>query len=483
MTLNKAKRDFLIILIGKLLQIVIMVLTIKVSTHLLSPKEMGNFYLFTTIYTFFVLTFISPVGQYINRHTHQWYENNTIINNLTVYFLYLLSISTLSILIGYVIHYIGIANDMDLKVFLLLLFGFTLFLTLNQTIIPMLNMLHYRLNFTVLTILTALGILLFGYIFVSTLGNNAQNWLFGTVVSNLLFSFIGFIILNKKLQSYFHGFKANLKKISKEKIRSILKFILPLSIATLFMWLQNSGYRIIIEKNIDLEFLGYFGVGMAISSQIASIVESIVMQYFSPIYYQKITNTTMINRKKAIDELLNKVLPIYLMLTIFLTFLAKNVLEILVDEKFYGAYIFTVFGIWLECFRMTTNLFGNISQSEMNTKKFMLPYMIGSILTTILVYFATLSNGYTLSIPISLLIGGFFTMGIMYITMRQLIAFKIHYKLLLLSFIISLPYISTYFFHFKSSLFSNFVVIGFFGTYFLGTVFFIYKQGLKHDNS
>ena len=481
--INKSKINFLIIFIGKLLQMVIMFFTMKISTHLLSPKEMGNIYLFITVYTFFILFFINPLSQYMYRHINTWKENQLIINNLSLYFLYVLGIATSSILIGYIMYILGIVHVMNLKVFLTLLFGFILFVTLNQTIIPLLNMLHYRLIFTVLTVLTSFGILLFGYMFIIYFGYDAQNWLFGTLLANLVFAGIGFFVLRKKLQDTFAGFLLNIKAISKSKIKSILKFILPLSFATLFMWLQNSGYRIIIEKNINLEFLGFLGVGLAVSGQVAGIIESIAMQYFHPIYYQRISNTTIENRKKAINSLINNVLPIYLMLAIFLTFLSKNVLEILVDEKYYTAYIFTMFGIWIEFFRMTTNLFGNISQSEMNTKKFMIPYIVGSITTTILVYFSSISNKYSIDIPISLLVGGFVTLGMMYVFMKQLIDFTINYKLLFLSFLLSLPYASVYFLNIKTSMYSDLLLVALFGTYFLGTLFFIYKRGLKYDYS
>jgi len=385
MTLNK---DFLIIFFGKIFQIMIMLVTIRVTTALLNPKEMGIVYLFMTVYTFFVLALISPFGQYINRKTHTWHEQNVIISKLSIYGLYLLFISLLSSIVGLMIYNFGVSNGISLAVFLPLLSSFILFLTLNQTILPMLNMLHYRLSFTVLTVLTSMGIVTFGYIFVYFLGNTAENWLYGTVVSNILFTIMGFFILKEKLKEKYQGLLWSIRQLSKEKILTILKFIIPLAIATLFMWLQNQGYRIIVEKNIGLEFLGFFGVGMAVSGQIASVVESIVMQYFHPIYYQHITNTSIENRKKAIDALINKVLPIYFMLAIFLTFTGKYVLEILVDEKYYEAYLFTIFGIWIEFFRMTTSLFGNISQSEMNTKKIMTPYVVGSLITIVLVYFS-----------------------------------------------------------------------------------------------
>ena len=207
------------------------------------------------------------------------------------------------------------------------------------------------------------------------------------------------------------------------------------------------------------------------------------MQYFHPIYYKQITNATIQERKKAIESFINKALPIYFMLAIFLTFLAKYVVEILVDEKYYGVYIFTTFGIWIEFFRMSSNLFGNISQSEMNTKKFMTPYIIGSLVTIILVYFSSLQSDYQFYLPIALLIGGLFTMIVMYISMKKLIDFKIDFRLIFFSFLVSLPYFSTYLFNFETNLVLNLLVVGSFGIYFLGTIYFIYKKGLSYGNS
>lgn len=474
-------KNIIIIFLGKLVLMLISIVSIKVTTELLTPYEMGNIYIFGVILSFFILFLINPITQYFFRFMNEWKKKSLvdIIFLLNIYFLF---ISLSSLLIYPLYAFFNIGNGFDFKSLFLLLFFMIYFQTLNQFIIPVLNMLHYRLSFTILTVLTSLGSLFFAYIFVKLFGNSAQNWLIGIVLSNCIFMIIGFIILRNKLNDKFNGVFYNLKKITKPKIKSILVFVIPLSIATLFMWLQNSGYRIVVEQKLGLEFLGFLGVGMAVSSQIASVVESIVMQYFHPIYYQKITNVTLEDRKKAINELINKVLPIYFMLTIFLTFFAKYIVEILVAEKYFEAYIFAVFGIWIEFFRMTTNLFGNISQSEMNTKKFMIPYIIGSILTIILVYLSSIHSEYKLYLPLALIVGGFLTMIIMYFSMKKLIDFEIDYRLIFWAFIVSIPYFGVYFIDIESTLFNNIVLVMCFGLYFLGTIFYIYKKGLVNDN-
>ena len=476
MILDKSKFDFIIILIGKLLQVAVMIASIKVVTTILEPKDMGYIYIFTTVYTFFVLSFISPFGLYINRKTHKWHEEKTLLDKIGIYLIYLFAVSIFSIFIGYFLYNFGISNNIPKDLFLSLLFIFVFFMSLNQTILPLLNMLHYRLSFIVLMVLTSLGSVIFGYLLVTLFGSSAKNWLIGMIASNIIFMIVGYAILTRKIQETFLGFSYNFKKITKVKIKSILTFVVPLSVATIFMWVQNSGYRILIEQNISLEFLGFIGVGMAVSSQIALTVESVVTQYLYPIFYKNITNATLEIRTQAINYLINKVIPIYLMLAIFLTCLSQYVVEILVDEKYYEVYIFTTFGIWVEFFRMVTNLLGNVSQSEMNTKGFMAAYILGSLITICLVYFSSISNNYKLYLPMALIIGGMVTMTAMYFYMKKIIKFKINFKLIFLSFAISIPYGSIYFLNMDRSIFINLSIVALFGLYFLGTIFLIYKK-------
>lgn len=477
-------KDFTIILFGKILQIAIMLIAIKVTTHYLNPKEMGHIYIIITISSLLMLAFFNPLGMYVHRKLNIWKEQKVLFNNVIIFSIIVLLVAMIGALVIY-LYSIFIAKHVDFSTndFVLIVFGYSVVVFLSSFIAYVLNMLYYRISFTILIVLNATWTLFFGYLFIQLFGYTAQNWLLGTLLSNSIFMFIGFVILRNKLQERFYGTYQNIKKISKSSIKSILVFVLPLSVATLFMWLQNSGYRILIEQNIGLEFLGFLGVGLAISGQVASTIESIVMQYFHPIYYQQITNATIEERKKAIESFINKALPIYFMLAIFLTFVAKYVVEILVDEKYYGVYVFTTFGIWIEFFRMSSNLFGNISQSEMNTKKFMTPYIIGSLVTVFLVYFSSLQVNYEFYLPIALLIGGLFTMIIMYISMKKLIDFKIDFRLIFFSFLVSLPYFSTYLFNFETNLGLNLLVVGSFGIYFLGTIYFIYKKGLSYGNS
>ena len=131
--LSDKKSDFIVIFVGRLLQVIIMLASIRVMTKLLNPEDMGSVYIFTATYAFFVMPFISPLGQYINRHTHRWHEKKMLLDNIAIYLLYLFLVSILSIVVGYFVYGFGVSNGIPIEVFLILLASFILFLTLNQS--------------------------------------------------------------------------------------------------------------------------------------------------------------------------------------------------------------------------------------------------------------------------------------------------------------------------------------------------------------
>ena len=72
-----------------------------------------------------------------------------------------------------------------------------------------------------------------------------------------------------------------------ENFKIIVKFSLPLSVGVLFLWMQTQSYGIIIEKFIGAEFLGYFGVGIAVALAVSGAFEAIIVQYLYPIMYKR----------------------------------------------------------------------------------------------------------------------------------------------------------------------------------------------------
>ena len=77
---NKANKDIVILVFGKVLQIIIALLAVRLLTTFLSESEVGSYYLLLTLLTLFNFAFLNPVGQYYNRYVLYWKQNANLSN-------------------------------------------------------------------------------------------------------------------------------------------------------------------------------------------------------------------------------------------------------------------------------------------------------------------------------------------------------------------------------------------------------------------
>lgn len=462
---------------GRSAQILIMLFAIKLSTALLNPSEMGNLYLIMSICSFFGFFFMNPIGQYVNRKTHEWYQDGLLINKLFNYNYYILSASILSFFVVVVLYSMGIANSINYTLLIIFIPLYVFFNTWNQTIIPMINMLEHRAVFTILTIFTLSLALFSSYFMVDFFGKDGVLWFSGQIIGLGMIAIVALAYFVKKIENTFSISVAH-SYVTKTNIKHILSFALPLSIGVLFLWMQNQSYRLIIEKYIGAEFLGYFGVGMAIAIAIASSFETIVMQFLYPKMYKHMNDEAQF--KIIFSNIINLILPIYFLLAIFVSFTAIYLTTILVDIKYTSSFVFVIFGIWVEFFRMSSSLISTIAHSKMHTQSLILPYAIGGIFVAVGTYFVAQNPNYQVFIPIVLILGGFLTFWQMFHTMSKIIHIDLKIKNFVYILLYSLTFATAALLYSHSlNFYASVAIIIVFGLYFLFVLYrFIKLQGV-----
>lgn len=466
-------KELVILIVGRFVQVLIMLVSIKVSTKLLNPLEMGNLYLVMSICSFFSFFFISPIGQYINRKTHEWHAHGQILNRLFNYLFYILFASIISLGIIDILQAYGIAHMIDSLWLFIAIPLFIFFNTWNQTLIPMINMLGNRAAFTILTILTLLTSLLASYLMIYYFKVEGIIWFLGQIIGLGIMTVVALYYFIQTTQ-YSFDTKIVYATISWKNIKSIISFALPLSIAVLFLWMQNQSYRIIIEKFIGAEFLGFLGVGIMIAIAIASSFETIVMQFLYPKMYQTMNDEILF--QTTFSNIINLILPIYFFLAIYVSFLAKYLITVLVDHQYASSFIFIIFGIWMEFFRMLSSLLSTIAHAKMKTGVLVVPYALGGIVAFVGTYLGSMTLHYALLIPSLLVIAGGLTFITMFIQMKKMIFIDLHVK----NLIFFTPYITGFFFvifiwRYSNSFLVSLGVIAMSGIWFLFGVYKFFK--------
>ena len=471
-------RDLSIIVLGRVLQVLIALVAIRILTTFLSPEEVGNYYIILALLAFFNLVLLNPPSMYFGRHLLQWQRSKNLLNALFVFVLWIIIVAIVAIPVSMSIYYwLGYEARFDLDLFLIYIFIAIIISTIHRNVMYGVNTLGYRKEFVIYLISTLLIGLVFSASIVYFYYEFALGWLMGIILAEALMLYLIFKFFIQKNRLDINKIKLTL---SKDKLNKILSFTLPVCVTTFLFWGQTTAYRFIVDYQYSAEVLGYLAVGLAISSAIFGAVESISMQYFNPIFLKKILDASKDKRSKAWNDIAKQIVPIYIITAFFTVAMSEVLINILVDKKFHESYIYTMLGVGVEFFRVMTNLVYNVSQSERKTKYTVKPYLLGFIVSLGILIVTNFGTNYFM-IPI-VLGGAYFLVFIyMYSNMKKLLDIHIEVKMLKM-LLLTLPFSIVYFIDVASlGTALNLFVISTFGIYFLYVIWIEVKKKVIYE--
>lgn len=461
---------------GRILQIIVSLLAVRLFTSLLSASEVGNLYLINSIVALFGFALLNPVGMYFYRKLNRWVEEGEFWNRLLLYTAYIVLVAVASaFVVLFMRNVMGVGGGIELSMLVLFVMVYLFFNTWNQTSIALLNFLDHRISFVLLSLATSVGGLVMAVFLVKS-HPLALIWLSGLLAAQALLSFAALAWLAKSVRPKVH-LQAVLSVVTPGNIGQIFRFVLPLAFTTLLTWTQTQSYRMIVEQRIGLEFLGQIGLGLSIAANIAAAVESIVHQTYMPVFYREINLTDPDIRAAACNRLFQMTIPLFFGLSLFVTCLAPFLVSILAHGKFSGAFIFVIFGAWIELFRMITGILSTAAHSEMQTGYLVKAYLWGGMIAIFGVVAATFASRYDLLIPSALVVSGIVTMSVMYRQMHRIIRVKVGIRDITRSGIMSLPFAGALLLYgHKESVAVSLVVTGAFGTYLLVSQYLLFQR-------
>lgn len=375
------------IALGRFVQFLFLLLTLRLATTFLPPEEMGKISLVTATVGGFALLWVNPVGMFLNRRLHAWVRDGKAISYLNYFWLYIFFASILSISIIFVLIKFEIWNvSLSLALLISLVFLYLIFGTVNQVSIPSLNLLGDAKKFIVLTVLTNAVSLFFAFIFVIYYQRNAGYWLFGIVLGQAIIGIIGLNLLLRKVKLAEPVLKNN-AKISFGKIFLLASFAWPIAISVGLGWIQSQGYRYLMEDYLGLSYLGLFAAGYGISAGLMAGFESIFTTYFQPKFYERISQEDRNERMAAWQEYAKAILPSLLLAGGLIVASAPELTKLLLGPAYADSYKFVIWGALAECARLATAVFGLFAHAKMNTRALLLPSAIGAFCAIGLIYF------------------------------------------------------------------------------------------------
>lgn len=367
-----AARDFLWVGIGRLVTALVGLASIRLSTSLLPPEQYGVLALLVTFQVFCGLFLVNPVGQYIHRHTHDWADDGTLLPRLARYRVWVMVAAFAGALASGVW---AMTQPITVGERILVMSAVTLMVvaaTWNGTSVWLLNMLGYRAQSVGWGVVTVLLALLLSYGF-TTFSGSGLAWFAGQAVGMAIGAFGAGMEVRRALPVA----KAGRFPLLEPGV--LRDYILPLAVATGFMWWLLSGYRLLIEVHWGLVALGYAAVGLMLVSQMWGLVETLAMQFLFPLFYRRIASPDRPDASLAFADLLNTLGPVYLVLATGTLVAGPALLALLVDAAYAGVLPFVLIGAAIECCRALGNVLATAAQVDRRMNALVPPYAAGAL--------------------------------------------------------------------------------------------------------
>lgn len=373
--------DFIVLSVGRLLQAVGAIISIRFLTEVLPPEQIGLQYVINAAILWFSLVLINPFGMFINRFLYEWKEKGELVVHLKKINLYFLAVASLSVILFMVnrsFSVITVNPEIQSFEFISYAFVYLLLSTWYQTLTSFFNIFRLQKVFVFLTNLSQYLGLLIAILLVRAVSPTAHMWLYGLLSGQILSLCLGLYLFNR------YVIKAIPSQGESIKVKSIfsrktLHFCYPVAITTFSIWFLSQGYRFIIEAFGGLSLLASLGVGLGLAMSCTSVVEAIVSQHLYPTYYSSLKVNDAQSGRKAWLELWQKSTSLYIPLVFFAMGNVFLMLRILVSHSFLSIENFVIFGFCAELLRIMSNVLYISLHGELKTKMSILPYGVAAL--------------------------------------------------------------------------------------------------------
>lgn len=379
---------FLSVVIGRCLHFLILLVTLKCATSLLSPAEMGRISIFVSTTALFSLMFVGPVGMYVNRRLITWFQNGNANSYLNLFWIYLIFVSSIAVLSVSILSWSNVwIPGFSLTWFNALLFLTLIFSTVNQLSIPSLNLFDRPIQYLLLSLATASLSLIICVFLVQAYGKTSELWLTGMLIGNLLVGLYATTILKKIFSLKSTSNSNEIAKVSKPQLKTLIYFAFPILVASVLNWVQSQSYRYIIEAEAGYATLGLFTAGYGISAGLMGAFDSVFTTYFQPKFYKKISEfDDAFIHSSAWSSYANSIFPALLLTTALIICLAPSLTRLLLGDRYHGVEHFVVFGAIAEMLRLSSGIFALMAHAKMKTKLLLIPNFIGALLAILLTH-------------------------------------------------------------------------------------------------
>lgn len=366
-----------LLVLSKVIQLVVGFASIRILTELLSPEELGRYYLVLSWIALFGFSLLNPIGQFFNRNLNFW-SNDGFIKEpfwaaVIIRFLCIIALAFLFVMLMFLMPHVSTINfSIDVTLFSLVI---TMLLAGTlQAVLAMFNTIGDRKVFFTYTLLFPVSSLGMSTILILIFGSEHIYWFAGQAIVQL-FLLLSVLVFNiRSLAPYPIGVLGFTKSLN---VDDVLAFCIPVAFVLFLQWLQTKSYRFFVETEFSIDVVAYLSVSLAVSYALFSSLENLMNQLVNPFYFREIAKNK-VNIGSIWDRTASIYMPMYILLLLIILAFSDVIVLALVSDEYQNISVFVRIGALIEFFRVVSNVLVIASHGANNTKLLILPYSIGA---------------------------------------------------------------------------------------------------------
>jgi len=439
--LKKGGRDLFVLVIGNAVLYLAAIVTLKVSTSVLSPAEMGRMSLILAVLLWFNVIF-GGISSYVQRNLLAW-DSFGLASKYVLRLILFMFIVSIAGGAGVAV----LSNLVDIGAgagpFWLggIVFGFLFLIGLNTAFTGWFNLFRRRFRFMLFSNITVWGCLAVSALFCVWFGPSAESWLLGQILWNafvLIASWFLIFGIFSTAQTVQEG-APNAGEVPSESFSAILRFVWPISVASLLLWTQQSAYRFALEGIAGLEVVGLFTVGFGLGMNFINRFEILFNQFYHPIFFSEIITNDAGKRAQAWNDYAYYLIPSSVLLSLYIILGGPFIAKLFVGDEFFRvAKDVIAWGVLSQLILVMMTMYSMAGIIERETSKFIMPNVAGVLAMLAGFFFLSGRDPYFVA-GFSLCAGGAVSLAVMRLKMKQLLPVRFPAKRLAFALILSLP--------------------------------------------
>ena len=377
-------KDLLMLSLGRGLQVLAGLVTIKIATTLLSPSDIGSMNQLMSLAVLGTSALLIPVTAYIGRGCLEWMDAGTLSRRLGSYLLVVLAIAPLLGLVAWAIQsqfivVVGVGAVWVGGLVALYTFGFSLH-TMGTS---GLNLIGHRFLYVLFGNMAAWGGLLLA-LWYSDGAASPEVWLLG-IFCGFLLSSLSYAFLHRYARAGASAISSDAGMLPFDW-RTVFMFVWPQAMVFALWWIQSQSYRFVLSWVADIATVGLFAAGYMICSVPMQTFESLFNEFYSPTLYRALKGQDREGMARAWNAYAAAYIPAVILFGAFLVGNAAFVVKLLLGEQFQAITAILIWPALTETFRAISSTLHQLGLAKIDMTVNVLPVMVGALVAPTLVY-------------------------------------------------------------------------------------------------